>query len=126
MENKIGFTGSCIADLNKAPEYINGIKHCYYDCSLKFGAEQKAEKWQASNNQILLQDFKDIGEKGWRNAHDFGTQVCIGQDVEMDTKFDPPLPEAIAKPFSVDSESLKTNPETPVSRVIYNYLNQIK
>ncbi|QLQ33900.1 MAG: hypothetical protein HZT40_22320 [Candidatus Thiothrix singaporensis] len=85
MADKIGFVGSCTADLSRAPEYINGIKHCYYDCSLKFGKEQDAAKWRNASNSILLQDFKDVGEKGWRNSVDYGTQVCIGQDVKMDT-----------------------------------------
>ena len=126
MADKMGFIGSCIADLSKAPEYIDGVKHCYYDCSLKFGAEQDAEKWRNASNSILLQDFKDVGEKGWRNPTDYGTQVCIGQDVKMDNRFNPPLPEPIVKPFTVDSDTLETSPQAPVVRVIYNYLNQIK
>lgn len=126
MADKIGFVGSCTADLSKAPEYINGTKYCYYDCSLKFGKEQDAEKWRNATNSILLQDFKDVGEKGWRNPIDYGTQVCLGQDVKMDARFNPPLPEPVVNPFPVDSDNLKADPESPVTRVIYNYLNQIQ
>lgn len=125
MGESIGFIGTCKPNLNKSPSYINGEKHCYYDCNLKFGKEDDFNQWNSENRKaILLSNFFDIGTKSSSIA-DFGQPACFGQITELNNSFTPALPEAKSTAFTVDSRDLKENPEKPVTRVINKLLNGI-
>lgn len=125
MSEKIGFVGTCVANLNKSPSYIDGEKHCYYDCKLKFGKESDIKQWNSEDRKaILLKDFFDIGTKS-TSMPDFGQPACLGQVTELNSSFSPALPESRATAFAVDSRDLQGNAEKPVTRMINKLLNGI-
>lgn len=120
MSTKIGFEGTCTASNKLSPVYVDGIKHCYYDCALKFGDIDKPQTW---NKQPLhLNPFFDVGTIS-NESFDYGSQVCIGQTSERNPEFTGVVVrETVNNPFSVSSSASKA----PVARIIDKTLNEVK